>query len=75
MKEKIEKVTVVLKPRHVAVLDILSVQIRHKTGEVVKRAALIRAMIDAVTDSKIDLSKARSEDEIRELLAKRLKSA
>jgi hypothetical protein len=34
-RETAKKVTVVLKPRHIADLDLLSLQIRHKTGKVI----------------------------------------
>ena len=62
------KVTVVLLNRQIVFLDSLSTEIRKNTGSVVKRAEILRALVDAMEESGLDLSVARSEQELKELL-------
>ncbi len=52
--------------------DAVSV-IRQKTGTVLTRAALIRAIIDGVLDSDFDVTTVASERHLRERLAKLLR--
>jgi hypothetical protein len=67
-------VTVVLYDRQIAGLDRLSANIRHETGKVVlKRAALIRGLIDALLDSEVDVTSVGSEQELRVCLAEHLR--
>jgi hypothetical protein len=66
------KVTVVLFNRQIVFLDRLAANIRAKTGAAVSRAQLIRALIDAVTESDIDLTAATSEQELKSTLSARL---
>ena len=66
------KVTVVLFNRQIVFLDRLAANIRAKTGAAVSRAQLIRALIDAVTESDIDLTAAASERELKSTLIARL---
>ncbi len=70
------KVTVVLLNRQIVYLDRLTASIRECTGSSVKRAEVIRALIDTLIDSGWDreLTQARSENELRNLLASRLAS-
>ncbi len=70
------KVTVVLLNRQVVYLDRLTTSIRESTGSSVKRAEVIRALIDSLIQSGLerDLTQARSEQELRALLAARLVS-
>lgn len=70
------KVTVLLFNRQVVYLDRLTASIREMTGSSVKRAEVIRALIDTIIESGLekDLSKASSEDEIRSLLSSKLAS-
>jgi hypothetical protein len=63
------KVTVVLFDRQIAYLDRLAIDLRLKSGWAVSRAEIIRALIDAVADSGIELEDVRSEMELRELFA------
>ena len=70
--ESYRKVTVVLLDRHVINLDQLSVDIRKNNGAIVKRAELIRAMIDAVAESGVDLTHAASEGDVKAILASKL---
>lgn len=58
------KITVVLLDRHVAYLDRLSIDIRLKHGKAISRAELIRALVEAAEQSKIDFSDASSMEEV-----------
>lgn len=66
------KVTVVLFNRQIVFLDRLAANIRAKTGAAVSRAQLIRALIDAVTESDIDLTTATSEQDVKSTLTARI---
>jgi hypothetical protein len=67
------KVTVVLLDRQIVRLDRLAARIRHQSGKAVNRAALIRSVIDALFDSKIDINDIGSERELRARLAAHLR--
>ncbi len=71
-EEPYTKTTVVLRNRQIVELDRLSNEIRAKTGGVVQRAQLIRACVDAVLASGVDLTGARDEDAVRAAVARRL---
>lgn len=62
------KVTVILLDRQVIQLDRLSTDIRERTGAVVNRAGLIRAMVQAGLQASIDLRVAASEPKVTSLL-------
>jgi hypothetical protein len=66
------KVTVVLKDRQVVFLDGVALEIRARTGAAVARAEIIRALVDAVAESGLDLAQAASEAELRKLILERL---
>lgn len=70
------KVTVLLFNRQIVYLDRLTASIRENTRSSVKRAEVIRALIDTIIDSGLDkeLCHAGSEDEIRSLLSSKLAS-
>jgi hypothetical protein len=63
------KITVVLLDRHVADLDRLAIEIRLRHGRAISRAEIIRAFIEAAHLSGVDLSDARTADEMVALLA------
>lgn len=65
--------TVVLYDRQIGRLDRLAAKIRHETGKVLKRAALIRAVIDALFESEVDVTDVGSERELRIRLAAHLR--
>lgn len=73
MHEPWSKVTVVLLDRQVVFLDRLAASIRAATGSVVKRAGILRALVDALQESELDLTKARSETALKTLVLQRLK--
>jgi len=71
--EPTTKATVVLFNRQIAALDRLTTEIRSKSGNVVDRAAIIRAVLDAVVEAKLDLAAATSSEDVKRLVASRLK--
>ena len=66
------KVTVVLFNRQIVFLDGVAASIRANTGAAISRAQLIRALVDAVAEAKIDLTQAPSEAEMKTALLARL---
>lgn len=67
------KSTVTFSNDQIVWLDRLSSDIRATTMAIVDRGAIIRAIISAVEQSHIDLSKATSEDQIKNLICAKLK--
>jgi hypothetical protein len=53
-------------------LDRLALDPWEKTGTVTNRAEIIRALIDGLEESRLDLMGATSEAEIKALVPKRL---
>ena len=68
------KVSVVLFDRQVHHLDRLGVEIRGKSGKVLNRAEIIRALIDGLIDSGMDITVVSSESDLRARVARRLGS-
>ena len=68
------KVSVVLFDRQIHHLDRLSGDIGVKTGKVLNRAEIIRALIDGLIDSGMDVTAAASEADLRGRVARRLGS-
>lgn len=66
------KVTVVLFNRQIVFLDRLAANIRAQSGAAISRAQLIRALLDAVADSDVDLTAALSEADLKATLLARL---
>ena len=66
------KVTVVLFNRQIVFLDRLAANIRAQSGAAISRAQLIRALVDALSDGDIDLTTARSEQDLKATLLARL---
>jgi hypothetical protein len=67
-------VSVVLFDRQILHLDRLSSDIRGKTGKVLNRAEIIRALIDGLIDSGMDVTVAGSEADLRARVSRRLGS-
>jgi len=59
------KVNVVLTTEEILWLDRLALDIRQKTGSAVSRAELIRAVVDAVMESGLDLTVEASESAVK----------
>ena len=66
------KVTVVLFDRQIVFLDRLSADIRAASGVAISRAHVIRALIDALSESDLDLTGTRSEADLKAILTARL---
>lgn len=70
--EQWTKVTVVLFDRQIVFLDRLCADIRATSGVAISRAHVIRALIDGLTESDIDLTGTRSEADLRAVITARL---
>jgi hypothetical protein len=68
------KVSVVLFDRQIHHLDRLAIEIRGKSGKVLNRAEIIRALIDGLIDSGMDITASASEADLRARVARRLGS-
>ena len=66
------KVSVVLFDRQIVHLDRLVTDIRGRSGKVVNRAEIIRALIDGLIDSGLDVTSTASEADLRAKVARRL---
>ena len=73
-QETWSKVSVVLFDRQIVQLDRLATDIRGRSGKVLNRAEIIRALIDALIDSGIDVTASGSEADLRARVARRLGS-
>jgi hypothetical protein len=69
------RVTIVLMNRQIVYLDRLSADIRARTGAVVKRTEIIRALIDSLAESPIDTTSIEGEDDLRRLLREHVERA
>ena len=68
------KVSVVLFDRQIVHLDRLATAVRVKGGKLLNRAEIIRALIDGLIDSGMDITAAASEADLRGRVARRLGS-
>jgi hypothetical protein len=66
------KVSVVLFDRQIQDLDRLSRDMRVKNGKAMNRAEIIRALIDGLMESGMDILTADSEADLRARVARRL---
>lgn len=66
------KVSVVLFDRQIVHLDRLATDIHGASGKVLNRAEIIRALIDGLLDSGMDITAAASESDLRARVARRL---
>ena len=71
-QEAWSKVSVVLFDRQVVHLDRLAGDMRGKSGKVLNRAEIIRALIDGLLDSGMDVTGSASEADLRARVARRL---
>jgi len=65
---------VVVVDRQIIHLDRLAAGIRGKNGKVLNRAEIIRALIDGLIDSGMDISATLSEADLRARVVRRLGS-
>ena len=68
------KVSVVLFDRQIHHLDNLATEIRAKSGKVLNRAEIIRALIDGLIESGMDITAVATEADLRARVARRLGS-
>ena len=66
------KVSVVLFDRQLHVLERLSRDIRVRNGKAMTRAEIIRALIDGLIESGMDISTSGTEADLRARVARRL---
>jgi hypothetical protein len=71
-QETWSKVSVVLFDRQIVHLDRLTTVLRGKEGKQFNRAEIIRALIDGLIDSGMDLAGSGSEADVRAKVARRL---
>ena len=71
-REAWTKVSVVLFERQVLELDRLTNAIRSKTGANLTRAEVIRALLDALDESRLDVTSVDSGAQLKRLLAQKL---
>jgi hypothetical protein len=71
-QEAWSKVSVVLFDRQIRQLDGMATGIREKNGKGLNRAEIIRALIDALLDSGMDITATASEAELRARVSRRL---
>jgi hypothetical protein len=71
-REAWTKVSVVLFERQVLELDRLTTAIRSKTGANLTRAEVIRALLDALSESRLDITSIVSGAQLKRLLAQKL---
>jgi hypothetical protein len=65
-------VSVVLFDRQILHLDRLAADIRTKSGKVLNRAEIIRALIDGLIESGMDITGTGSEADLRSRITRRL---
>jgi hypothetical protein len=73
-RETWSKVSVVLFDRQILHLDRLATDIRSANRKVLNRTEIIRALIDGLIDSGIDVTNTGSEADLRAKVARRLGS-
>ena len=71
-QETWSKVSVVLFDRQIQHLDRLSIDMRGRNGKVMNRAEIIRALIDGLIDSGMDITSSGSEADLRAKVARHL---
>ena len=71
-REAWTKVSVVMFERQVLELDRLTTVIRSKTGAHLTRAEVIRALLDALTESRLDVTSVDSGAQLKRLLIQKL---
>ena len=71
-REAWTKVSVVMFERQVLELDRLTTAIRSKTGANLTRAEVIRALLDALNESRLDVTTVLSGAQLKRLLSEKL---
>lgn len=66
------KATVILFNKQIVFLDRLAADIRHNTGAAITRSEIIRILIALLVGSGVDLTAAKTEEDLRACLKARL---
>jgi hypothetical protein len=66
------KATITLRRDHLTRLDRVAVDIRASTGHVASRSELIRGFVDAVLESRLDLTRCDSEKSVKDTVLRAL---
>lgn len=69
------KISVVMLDRQIVFLDELAIAIRKQSGTVIRRAEIIRALVDAMEESRIDVMSAASEEDLKGILTRHLRKS
>jgi len=65
MEKSYSKVTVVLRNRQIVFLDRLTADIRSANGSVIRRAEIIRSLVDALQESPVPVSEVQSGNDLK----------
>ncbi len=71
-REAWTKVSVVMFERQVVEIDHLTAAIRAKTGANLTRAEIIRSLLDALNESRLDVTTVASGAQLKRLLSQKL---
>jgi|SRR5882724_6601916 len=71
--ERITTLSLSIAPEHVRYIDAISDGITRSTGKPCGRGEIVRAVIDALVASGLDLSRVAGSEEIRSILTTRLR--
>jgi hypothetical protein len=71
-REAWTKVSVVMFERQVLELDRLTTAIRSKTGANLTRAEVIRALLDALSESRLDVTSVLSGAQLKRMISQKL---
>jgi len=74
-EEPTEKTTVILRRSNVVYLDRTSAEVRATSGTSLRRSEILRALVDALQESRLDITGVGSEGELRGLLVGHLSRA
>lgn len=72
-REETLKTVITIRKNQLIWLDRLALEVRDKSDQIIDRGLLIRAFIDAVLESKIDLTGIADEESAKDIIVKKLK--
>ena len=72
LNEEMKKTTITISLSHILWLDRLSSSIREKSHAVIDRGSIIRAILNALKKSQFNITGCSSEEEITDMLSKKL---
>lgn len=64
--------SMVIFERQILAIDQLTASIRRRNGAVLSRAGVVRSLLDALHDSKLDVTNVASTDDLYQMLVARL---